>query len=74
MPTISTSKQMKSQSVAKGSMLRGRLVRVMTPEERLADIKDFGREIRKSKASALAFLKEAGFIDESGEIAEPYRA
>lgn len=72
MPVIAT-KQTKTKP-AKSAALRGRMVRIMTSEERIADIKDFGKEIRKSKATALAFLKDAGFIDESGEIAEPYRA
>ena len=56
-----------------GSSLRGTLVRVLTPEERREDMKAFGNEVRKSKASAVAFLKRAGFIDESGQLAEPYR-
>ncbi len=55
------------------SPLRGTLVRIMTPEERIADIEEFGKEIRKSKASALAFMKKAGFIDDDGNLAEPYR-
>lgn len=57
----------------KATALRGHMVRVMTAKERIADIKAFGKELRKDKATALAFLKEVGFIDESGEIAEPYR-
>lgn len=55
------------------SPLRGKLVHVMTPEERSEDIKEFGKEIRKSKASARAFLQRAGILDEAGELAEPYR-
>jgi len=57
----------------KATALRGKLVRVMTPEERSADMKAFGKEIRRTKASAIAFLKEAGFLDENGQLAEPYR-
>lgn len=72
MPIVAT-KQTKTKAV-EGSALRGRMVRVMTQEERIADIKDFGKEIRKSKATALAFLKEVGILDETGEIAEHYRA
>lgn len=61
--------------VAKSSTaLRGRMVRIMTPEERSEDMKAFGKEIRKTKASAVAFLKRAGFIDETGQLAEPYRS
>lgn len=63
------------KAVAKpASPLRGKLVHVMTPEERSADIKEFGKEIRKSKASARAFLQRAGILDETGELAEPYRS
>ncbi|MDI1246471.1 MAG: hypothetical protein PSV24_13845 [Rhodoferax sp.] len=46
----------------------------MTAQERVADIKDFGREIRKSKESAVAFLQSAGILDQTGELAEPFRA
>lgn len=52
----------------------GRMVRVLTPDERSADIKAFGREIRKSKESAIGFLKRAGILDENGKLAEPYRS
>lgn len=53
---------------------RGRLVRIMTPDERSADIKEFGKEIRKSKASAIKFLQNAGILDATGELAEPNRS
>lgn len=56
------------------SALPGRIVRVMTADERSADIKAFGREIRKSKESAIEFLQSAGILDEQGELAEPYRS
>lgn len=46
----------------------------MTPEERSADMEAFGKEIRRTKASAIAFLKEAGFLDDNGQLAEPYRS
>ena len=49
-------------------------VQLMTPEQRRADIKQFGKEIRKSKATAVAFLKRAGILDESGELATPFRS
>lgn len=45
----------------------------MTAEERSADIKAFGREIRQSKATAVAFLQKAGILDKDGEPAQPYR-
>jgi hypothetical protein len=53
---------------------RGRWVRIMTADERSADIKEFGKEIRKSKESAIAFLQSAGILDDKGELAEPYRS
>lgn len=58
----------------KAPLPRGKLVRIMTTEERVADMEAFGKEIRKSKASAIAFLKKAGFLDAAGELAEPYRS
>ncbi|SBT06755.1 hypothetical protein ACCAA_350126 [Candidatus Accumulibacter aalborgensis] len=51
----------------------GRMVRVLTPDQRRADIKAFGREIRDSKQSAADFLRRAGLIDECGQLTEPYR-
>lgn len=56
------------------SVSPGRLVRVLTADERSADIKRFGKEIRKSKASAIEFLQSAGILDARGELAEPYRS
>lgn len=53
---------------------RGLVVRMMSAEERSADMKEFGTEIRKDKASAVAFLQRAGILDASGSLAEPYRA
>jgi len=49
----------------------GTLVRVLTPDQRRADIKAFGREIRDSKESARDFLRRAGLIDASGPPNEP---
>ena len=59
---------------AAASPLRGRMVRVMTNDELIADIRAHGREIRKTKESAIAFLQSAGILDDKGELAEPYRA
>lgn len=53
--------------------LSGRTERLLTPDQRSADIKAFGREIRDSKQSAADFLRRAGLIDESGQLTEPYR-
>lgn len=50
---------------------RGRWVRVMTADERSADMKAFGKEICRSKESAIAFLQSPGILDEKGELAEP---
>lgn len=69
-----TAKRPAKSTTKSASPLRGKLVRVMTPEERSADIKEFGKEVRKSKASAIAFLQRAGILDETGELAEPYRS
>jgi len=53
---------------------RGHVVRVMSTEERSADMREFGKEIRKDKATAVAFLQRAGILDETGSLAEIYRA
>ena len=47
--------------------------RVMTIDERLADMRAHGEQMRKSKASALAFLKRAGIVDDSDQLARPFR-
>lgn len=72
MPNVA--KRPAKSAVKPASPLRGKLVRVMTPEERVADMKDFGKEIRKSKETAKDFLQRAGILDETGELAEPYRS
>ena len=53
--------------------LSGKFVRVLTTEERIADMRAFGKEVRQSKESAVAFLQRAGILDETGELAEPFR-
>lgn len=52
---------------------RGKSVVVMTPDERIADMQAFGREIRESKKTAQAFLIRAGILNKKGELAKPYR-
>ena len=52
---------------------RGKSVVVMTPDERIADMQAFGREIRESKKTAQEFLVRAGILDKKGELAKPYR-
>lgn len=51
----------------------GRSAGEMTPAERNADIKNFGRQIRKTQETARAFLQEAGIVDASGNLSAPYR-
>jgi hypothetical protein len=68
------SKPNRASVAASASPLRGRVVRVMTNDQLIADIKAHGREIRKTKESAIAFLQRAGIVDNKGELAEPYRA
>ncbi len=63
-----------STVVATEKRSRGHIVRVMSAEERSADMKEFGKEIRRDKASAVAFLQRAGILDATGSLAEPYRA
>lgn len=75
MTTTAPTKAKSRRATAKAvSPLRGRMVLVRTNEELLADMKAQGLEIRKTKASALAFLQSAGIVDAQGELAEPYRA
>ena len=52
---------------------RGKSVVVMTPEERIADMQAFGREIRESKKTAQEFLIRAGILNKKGQLAKPYR-
>ncbi len=75
MTTATTAKPKANRSAkAAVSALRGHMVRVRTNAELLADMRAQGREIRKTKESALAFLQSAGIVDANGELAEPYRA
>lgn len=37
-------------------------------------MKDFGKEIRKSKEKAKDFRQRAGILDETGALAELYRS
>ncbi len=64
----------KKTTVTVKKLKSGSIVTIMTPEQQIADLKQYGKEIRKSKASAIDFLKRAGFIDDKGNLAEPYRA
>lgn len=71
--TAPTKAKPRRAAKAAASPLRGRMVRVMTNDELIADIRAHGREIRKTKASAIEFLQSAGILDDQGELAEPYR-
>ena len=70
--TDSASKKINSRA-AKTAPPSGRAVPVRTNSELLADMQTHGREIRKTKESALAFLKSAGIANAKGELAKPYR-
>lgn len=61
------------RAIKKKDVPVGKTLRVLTPEERKADIKAFGKEIRKTKDSAREFLQRAGILDARGELAAPYR-
>jgi hypothetical protein len=52
---------------------RGKSVVAMTPDERIADMQAFGREIRESKKTAQEFLIRAGILNKKGALAKPYR-
>jgi hypothetical protein len=52
----------------------GRAVRVMSTNQRVADMRAFGLEQARSKATALSFLKGAGIITPTGKLAKPFRA
>jgi hypothetical protein len=39
----------------------------------LEDMREHGREMSKTKQSALEFLQRAGIVDASGQLAEPFR-
>lgn len=52
---------------------RDKSVVAMTPDERIADMQAFGREIRESKKTAQEFLIRAGFLDKKGQLTKPYR-
>ena len=52
---------------------RGKSLVAMTPDERIADMQAFGREIRESKKTAQEFLIRAGILNKKGALAKPYR-
>jgi len=52
----------------------GRVGDVMTTKEHVDSIKRFGKVIRESEATAVAFLKSAGILNRSGNLAKPYRS
>lgn len=64
----------KSVSAAtKQSSQVGNVVRILTTQERVDDMRAFGQEQGRSKASALSFLERAGIVTSTGELAEPFR-
>ena len=74
MPTTVRTKVKPPHVAVVASPLRGQTVRMMTTDEQLADMEAHGREVRKTKASALAFLQRAGIVNDKGELADPYQA
>jgi len=52
---------------------RGKTVRVLTTQERIADMREFGQEHGRSKAAALSFLQRAGIVTPTGKLAKPFR-
>lgn len=55
------------------SLPHGKSDVIMTPDERIADMQAFGREIRESPKTAQEFLIRAGILDKKGQLAKPYR-
>lgn len=49
-------------------------VRVMTLDERIADMRAHSREVCRTQATAVAFLQRAGILNTAGDLAEPYCA
>lgn len=47
---------------------------VMAVDPEIEVLRKAGLEARRSKETALAFLKAAGILDANGNLAEPYRA
>lgn len=58
---------------AKKSLPLGKTVRVMTTQERIADMRAFGQEQGSSKAAALSFLQRAGIVTLTGKLTKPFR-
>lgn len=71
--TAKTAKK-STPKVAKKAPQLGRTVRIMTTQERVEDMRAFGREQGSSQASALSFLQDAGIITPTGKLAKPFRA
>ena len=65
-------KKAASKATKKTSQL-GRSVRVMTTQERIADMRAFGQEQGSSKAAALSFLQRAGIVTQTGKLTKPFR-
>lgn len=52
---------------------RGKTVRVLTTQERIADMRAFGQEQVSSKAAALSFLQRAGIVTPTGKLTKTFR-
>lgn len=57
----------------KKSSQLGKTVRVLTTQERIADMRAFGQEQGSSKAAALSFLQRAGIVTPTGKLTKPFR-
>lgn len=60
------------KAVSKAGVTPARMVMAVDPE--IEVLQKAGLEARRSKETALAFLKAAGILDANGNLAEPYRA
>jgi hypothetical protein len=65
-------KKPQSQPASKSTSAK-QTVKIETVAERLSDMRAHGREVRKSKDSAVAFLQRAGILNHAGKLSKPYR-
>ncbi|OZI28978.1 hypothetical protein CEG14_23945 [Bordetella genomosp. 1] len=63
----------KAKRVPAAKAQQARFVRIMTPAERIRDMRAFAREHASTRESALALLRAAGIITASGKLAKPFR-
>ena len=73
MTTATTPTNRARRSVVRTNAPIGHIGDVMTTKEHVDSIKRFGKVIRESEVTAVAFLKSAGILNRSGNLAKPYR-